>query len=247
MQTSMQDKLIIALDVESAREALNLFSRLRPFAGHFKIGSKLFTAAGPQVVREMAGAGARIFLDLKFHDIPAVTASACVEATRLGVSIFTVHATGGSEMMRRTAEAITEIAEREGVARPRAIGVTVLTSLDNNSLAEVGISYGTEEQVRRLTKLAFESGLDGVVASSHEVGLVRETVKDDFIIVVPGVRPAGVSHDDQKRVMTPAEALRTGADYLVIGRAIINAPDPEIAAQKIIDEMEQEMSLESGV
>src|SRR5205085_218782 len=222
--------------------------RLRSFTNFFKIGSKLFTAAGPQTVREIAALGGRVFLDLKFHDIPAVVAAAGVEATRLGVSIFTVHAAGGSEMMRRTAEAISETAEREGLPRPRAIAVTVLTSMDDSTLYEVGIASGTESQVRRLARLAFESKLDGAVASPHEAGLMRETVHDrNFIIVAPGLRPSGVGHDDQRRVMTPANALRAGADYLVIGRAIINAANPEIAAQKIIEEMEQERSLESRV
>lgn len=240
MLASAQEKIIIALDVESSREALELFKRLRRFAGHFKIGSKLFTAAGPQVVRDIVSAGGRVFLDLKFHDIPATVAAAGAEATRLGVSIFTVHAAGGSEMMRRTAEAVSEVAERERVERPRAIGVTVLTSMENSTLKEVGVSSSTDEQVRRLARLAFESRLDGVVASPHEAALVRETVKDqNFIIVAPGVRPRDVSHDDQRRVMTPADALRAGADYLVIGRAIINAPDPELAAEKIIEEISQ--------
>ncbi len=240
MSTSVQKKIIIALDVESSRQALELFSRLRPFAGHFKIGSKLFTAAGPQVVRSIVGAGGRVFLDLKFHDIPAVVAAAGAEATRLGVSIFTVHTAGGGEMMRRTAEAVSEVAERESLERPRAIGVTVLTSMDNATLEEVGVPSSTDEQVRRLARLAFESKLDGVVASPHEAALVRETVKDqNFIIVAPGVRPRDVSHDDQRRVMTPIDALRAGADYLVIGRAIINATDPELAAEKIIEEMSQ--------
>lgn len=240
MEQTAKNKLIVALDVETAREALNLFNALKDVAGMFKIGSQLFTSEGPNVVREIVRAGASIFLDLKFHDIPNTVAAAGVEAARLGVSIFNVHACGGSEMMRRTAEAVALTAEREGVARPLVIAVTVLTSADDSTLAEAGFSSGITEQVGRMARLADESGLDGVVASPHEVKLIRETVeRSNFVIVTPGVRPVGVASDDQRRVMTPAEALRAGADYLVVGRAILKAPDPALAAQEIIAEMQQ--------
>lgn len=233
-----KNKLIVALDVETESEALNLFSALKDVAGMFKIGSQLFTSAGPGVVREIVRAGGRVFLDLKFHDIPNTVAAAGVEAARLGVSIFDVHACGGSEMMQRTANAVAETATREGLSRPYIIGITVLTSADNSALAEAGFSSTTEEQVRRLARLASESGLDGVVASPHEVKLVREIAgQRDFIIVTPGVRPSGIAHDDQRRVMTPAEAVRAGADYLVVGRAILKASDPARAASQIIEEM----------
>ncbi|HEX8709354.1 MAG TPA: orotidine-5'-phosphate decarboxylase [Pyrinomonadaceae bacterium] len=238
MTNPAHQKLIVALDVETAREALNLFGALREVAGMFKVGSQLFTAAGPGLVRELVEAGARVFLDLKFHDIPNTVAAAGVEAARLGVSIFNVHASGGSEMMRRTAEAVTLAAEREGRPRPAVIAVTVLTSADDTALAEAGFSSGTAEQVRRMALLAADSGMDGVVASPHEVSLVREAVSErGFMIVTPGVRPAGRTQDDQRRVMTPAQAVRAGADYLVIGRAILNAPDPARAAHEIIEEM----------
>lgn len=240
IEESAKNKLIVALDVETAREALKLFSALKEVAGMFKTGSQLFTAAGPQIVREIVRAGGRVFLDLKFHDIPNTVAAAGVEAARLGVSIFNVHACGGSEMMRRTAEAVAETAEREGFTRPQVIAVTVLTSADDSVLAEAGFSSKTEEQVARMARLAHDAGLDGVVASPHEVELVREVVEGrDFIVVTPGVRPAGIDRDDQKRVMTPAEAVRAGADYLVVGRAILKAPDPALAAQWIIEEMQQ--------
>jgi orotidine-5'-phosphate decarboxylase len=240
MEQAAKNKLIVALDVETAREALNLFSALKDVAGMFKIGSQLFTASGPGLVREIVSAGGRIFLDLKFHDIPNTVAAAGVEATRLGVSIFDVHACGGSEMMRRTAEAVAETALREGINRPLIIGITVLTSSDDSTLAETGFSSGTTEQVLRMARLAAKSGLDGVVASPHEVKLVRETVKqNNFVIVTPGVRPIGVATDDQRRVMTPAEAVRAGADYLVVGRAILKASDPALAAHQIIAEMQQ--------
>jgi len=239
MEHSAKDRLIVALDVETARRALEVFHALKNVAGMFKVGSQLFTAEGPGVVREIVAGGGRVFLDLKFHDIPNTVAAAGAEAARLGVSIFNVHACGGSEMMRRTAEAVSEAAEREGLARPVVIAVTVLTSADDHVLSEVGFSSGATEQVGRLARLAAASGMDGVVASPLEVKLIRETVsRRDFVVVTPGVRPAGSERGDQRRVMTPAEAVRAGADYLVVGRPILGAPDPARAAQEIIDEME---------
>lgn len=239
MATSVKDKLIIALDVETAREARQIFAALRDHAGMFKIGSQLFTAAGPSIVHEIVGAGQRVFLDLKFHDIPHTVAAAGVAAARLGVSIFNIHALGGREMMQRTAEAVTEASEREGLVRPSVIAVTVLTSADAATLADVGVVASPSQQVEQLAHLAGECGLDGVVASPHEVALVRAAVKrQDFLIVTPGVRPSGTGPDDQKRVMTPMEAVRAGADYLVVGRAILNAPDRVRAAQQVIAEMD---------
>lgn len=236
---SAKERLIVALDVETHGEALELFNALKDFAGMFKIGSQLFTAAGPKVVREIVAAGGRVFLDLKFHDIPNTVARAGVEAARLGVSIFNVHASGGSEMMRRTIAEVHEASQREDLTRPAIIAVTVLTSADRATLGEVGLSSTVDEQVERLARLAAESGMDGVVASPHEVRRVRDAVRRaGFLVVTPGVRPGGAEAHDQKRIMTPAEAMRAGADYLVIGRAILQALDPARAAQKIIDEME---------
>lgn len=236
---SAKDRLIIALDVETPNEARKLFTALRDYAGMFKIGSQLFTAAGPDIVREIIKSGGRIFLDLKFHDIPNTVARSGVEAARLGVSIFNVHATGGREMMRRTVAEIREVSVRENFKRPLIIAVTALTSADSASLAEVGLTSNMEQQVERLARLAAQCNLDGVVASPHEVKLVRACIlKQDFLIVTPGVRPAGVAPDDQKRIMTPAEAVRAGADYLVVGRAILQATDPTRAAEEIINEME---------
>jgi orotidine-5'-phosphate decarboxylase len=240
MEQAAKNKLIVALDVETAREALNLFAALKDVAGMFKIGSQLFTSAGPGLVREIVADGGRVFLDLKFHDIPNTVAAAGVEAARLGVSIFDVHACGGSEMMRRTAEAVAETSAREGITRPLIISITVLTSMDDSTLAEAGFSSSTTEQVGRMARLADAAGLDGIVASPQEVKLVRETVeRQDFVIVAPGVRPIGGAMDDQRRVMTPAEAVRAGADYLVVGRPILKASDPALAANQIIEEMRQ--------
>ncbi|MFL6208014.1 MAG: orotidine-5'-phosphate decarboxylase [Pyrinomonadaceae bacterium] len=237
----MTDKLIIALDVDSVAEARELCARLRGHAGMFKIGSQLFTAAGPAFVRELVATGARVFLDLKFHDIPNTVAGACREAVRLGVALFNVHAAGGSGMLRRAAEATEETAAREGLARPKLIAVTMLTSSDAAVLAEIGITDTPAEQVTRLARLAAECALDGVVASPHEIAPVRAAVaRPNFLIVTPGVRPRTTAHDDQKRVLTPAEAVRAGADYLVVGRAILNAPDPLRAAAEISAEMEAE-------
>ena len=232
-----KDKLIIALDVPTAGAARELVARLRGVAGMFKIGSQLFTAAGPQLVREIVAQGEKVFLDLKFHDIPNTVAAAGVEAARLGVAMFNVHAGGGREMMRRVSAAVAETAAHEGLAKPIVLGVTVLTSSDAATLAEVGVNIALTGQVERLARLANESGLHGVVASPQEIALARSVTRPDFVIVTPGVRPAGAAHDDQKRVLTPAEAIRAGADYIVIGRPIIKAADPLAAAQAIIEEM----------
>lgn len=237
---SLKSRLIVALDVETPHEARKLFAMLRDFVGMFKIGSQLFTAAGPEFVREVVKGGGRVFLDLKFHDIPNTVAAASIEATRLGVSLFNVHALGGSEMMRRTIEAVSQTADREDLPRPQVIAVTVLTSADEATLREVGISLTPAVQVGMLARLADQCGLDGIVASPHEIGLVRTAVpRQNFLIVTPGVRPAAAALDDQKRVMTPAEAVRAGATYLVVGRSIINAADPVQAAQSILEEMER--------
>jgi orotidine-5'-phosphate decarboxylase len=243
----MTDKLIIALDVDSVAEARELCARLRGHAGMFKIGSQLFTAAGPAFVRELVAAGARVFLDLKFHDIPNTVAGACREAVRLGVALFNVHAAGGSEMLRRAAAATEETAAREGLARPKLIAVTVLTSIDAAVLAEIGVADSPAGQVTRLARLAAECELDGVVASPHEIAPVRAAVaRPHFLIVTPGVRPRTTAHDDQKRVLTPAEAVRAGADYLVVGRAILHAPDPLRAVEAISAEMTGEGLRDEG-
>jgi orotidine-5'-phosphate decarboxylase len=233
-----QNKLIVALDVETAAEARRLVSTLRGVAGMFKIGMQLFTAAGPELVREVVRSGERVFLDLKFHDIPNTVAAAAVEATRLRVSMFNVHATGGAEMMRRTADAVTACAESEGLTRPLMLGVTILTSANAATLAEVGFSADPADLVPQLAELADLNGMDGVVASAREVGIVRSKVtRADFIVVTPGVRPAGSDPFDQKRVMSPREALNVGADYIVVGRPILEAPDPAHAARAILAEM----------
>ena len=234
------NKLIVALDVDSTHKARELFRTLRGVAGMFKIGMQLFTAAGPDLVREIVASGERVFLDLKYHDIPNTVALAGVEATRLGVSIFNLHAAGGSEMMCRTANSVAQCAESEGLPRPLVIAVTLLTSANENTVAEVGFDSAPEEIVSRLALLAEASGMDGVVASPREVSIIRAAVmKPNFIVVTPGVRPAGAALFDQKRVMTPRAAILAGADYIVEGRPILEAPDPARAAQEILDELER--------
>lgn len=241
------DKLIVALDVDTPAEALALVKKLGAVAGMFKIGSQLFTLAGPQIVKDVVGSGAKVFLDLKFHDIPHQVAGAARSAAQLGVSLFTVHASGGAEMMRRAAEAVAEVAAREGTPRPAVLAVSVLTSMDANSLAQIGINSSPEESVLRLVKLAEQSGVDGVVASPQEAEQIRATVaKRDFLIVTPGIRPAGGGGDDQRRVATPEAALKAGADYLVVGRPITAAADPVAAAQQIAAEMQRAKAANEG-
>lgn len=239
MPDSVKDKLIVALDVETAHAAREAVACLRGLVGMFKIGSQLFTASGPDLVREITKAGERVFLDLKFHDIPNTVAAASAEVVRLGVSLFNIHALGGGEMMRRAVEAVNETAARENLPRPHLIAVTVLTSADNQTLAEVGIESSVETQATKLACLAAVCGLDGIVASPHEIKSVRASVsQQNFLIVTPGVRVGSLTtHDDQKRVMTPGEAIGAGADYIVVGRPILNANDPAKAARAILEEM----------
>jgi orotidine-5'-phosphate decarboxylase len=232
-------RVIVALDVSTQGQALELVKLLSSDVAMFKIGSQLFTSTGPDLVRQIVSSGHQVFLDLKFHDIPNTVAAACVEAARLGVSIVNVHATGGQEMMRTTMERIRDVCKRDGLRLPAVIAVTVLTSSDSSTLKETGIDCSPKEHVERLTRLSEESGLDGVVASPHELETIRSLVhREDFITVVPGIRPQGTSVDDQKRVMTPAEAILKGATFLVIGRPITQAADPLLVLQDINREIE---------
>lgn len=236
--TDIKESLIIALDVESEGEALSLVRELTPHVGAFKVGLQLFAAAGPSFVTELVNAGARVFLDLKFHDIPNTVAKASVEAARLGVWMFNVHASGGTEMMRTAFGEMATACERESLRRPKMIAVTVLTSSDGSTLEEVGVMNGPERQVVNLASLTAECGLDGVVASPREIAAIRSGIdRSDFLIVTPGIRPRFATNDDQKRVMTPAEALRHGANYLVIGRPITAACNRTEAVEKIIEEI----------
>lgn len=239
-ESKIRNPMVVALDVDTAEQALSLVEGLRGLAGMFKVGKQLFTTAGPEIVRRIIGMGEKVFLDLKFHDIPNTVAKAGIEATRLGVSIFNLHAMGGSRMMRATVDAVGETVERERRTRPLILGVTVLTSHTQESLNEIGIDRRLEDEVVALARLCKASGIDGVVASPHEIIRIREAVNNqDFVILTPGVRPTGTILNDQRRVMTPGEAVRAGADFLVIGRPITAANDPVLAAQKILEEIEQ--------
>jgi orotidine-5'-phosphate decarboxylase len=233
-----EKRVIVALDVDSGDAARDIVGELGSHAAAFKVGLQLFTAAGPELVTEIA-ADHRVFLDLKFHDIPNTVAKAGVEAARLGVWMFNVHAAGGSEMMRRTLSEVGEACDREGREKPKIIAVTVLTSSDTNTLTETGIVNGADEQVLKLARLTAECGLDGIVASPLEISMVRSAVaKPDFLIVTPGVRPESATNDDQKRVTTPRKAASEGADYVVIGRPILHSPDRAQALQQIQEEID---------
>jgi len=232
-ESSVRRKIVVALDLDTAKEALSLVDRLAGRVGMFKVGSQLFSSEGPAVVREIVKRGQRVFLDLKYHDIPNTVAHAAAAAGRLGVSIFNVHTSGGKAMMEATVAAATESAQREGLTRPLILGVTVLTSMDSQSLQTIGVDEGAESHVLRLANLAREAGLDGVVASPLEIRSIRNNLPEGFVILTPGIRPAETK-DDQKRTSTPAEAIRAGANYLVIGRPITGAPDPVAALEQIV-------------
>lgn len=234
-----RNPLVVALDVPTGARAMELVGQLRGRVGMFKIGKQLFTAEGPAIVRRIIETGEDVFLDLKFHDIPNTVAAAGVEAARLGVRIFNLHALGGRTMMQRTVEAVAEWAVRERVEPPLILGVTVLTSHDQASLDEVGIGESVEAEVIRLARLCAGAGIGGVVASPREIAPIREAVRaEGFVILTPGVRPAGAARDDQSRVMTPGEAVRAGADFLVVGRPVTAAADAAAAAEKILEEVE---------
>jgi orotidine-5'-phosphate decarboxylase len=231
------ERLYVALDVERLDEAEALLDRLSGVVGGCKIGSQLFTAVGPVAVERARKRGFRVFLDLKYHDIPNTVAGAVREATRLGVFMLNVHASGGLAMMRAAAEAATTAARELALTRPLVLGVTVLTSLDRRALeSEVGVPGTVEAHVLRLAERAREAGLDGCVASAREIGPLRLGLGPRWVIVTPGIRPAGRA-DDQRRTATPEAAVRAGADYLVVGRPITAADDPGVAARAIVDEV----------
>src|SRR5215470_12668075 len=228
----MNRRVITALDVSSREQALDLVKQLHDLAGMFKVGSQLFMAAGAPVVREIIDSGGRVFLDLKFHDIPNTVTHAAVEAAKLGVSMMTIHASGGRAMMHTVA---TDIQDKFGERKPMVVAVTVLTSLDTKALFEMGLEMPLDEQVQRLARLAEDSGVDGVVCSPREIQLVRKAVQPKFKIVTPGIRLPDQSLNDQQRIATPREALSSGADYIVVGRAVTDNTDPRSAMQRLLD------------
>ena len=230
------DRLLVALDVDTADDARKMADGLRGVVGGFKIGSRLFTNDGPQFVEELVSRGDRVFLDLKYHDIPNTVAGAVAAATRLGVWMIDVHAAGGAAMMRAARTAADEEAARLSRPAPLMVAITMLTSLNEAALDEIGFASSIEVQVERLAALAQSAGLDGVVASPQEIGIIRSRCGNRFTIVTPGIRGAGDAKGDQSRTMTAAEALSMGSSYLVVGRPIIAAADPRAAAEKIAAE-----------
>jgi len=226
-------RVIVPLDFPDMLSAFGLVARLDPAKCAVKVGKELFTSAETGLVRELVQRGFRVFLDLKFHDIPNTVAQACAAATRLGVWMIDVHAAGGGAMLAAARDAVAVTAAETGQARPLLIGVTVLTSLTEADLAATGVAVPIEAQVLRLATLAKANGLDGVVCSAHEAATLRSACGPAFTLVTPGIRPAGSAHNDQARVMTPEAAIAAGADYLVIGRPITAAPDPLVALDAI--------------
>ena len=224
-----RERLIVALDVSSAAAAKKIVAAVGDSVRYFKVGLQLYTAEGPQIVRDLVTSGRQVFLDLKLHDIPNTVAAAVAEASQLRVSMLTVHASGGGKMLRAAAEAA-----RLTSPSPWILAVTVLTSLEQRDLENAGVRGTLVDQVSRLAALAIASGCHGVVASAHEASTLRAELGDDFLIVTPGVRPAGRDHGDQVRVVTPAEAIAAGASHIVVGRPITEAADPAAEAREIL-------------
>ena len=230
----MRNPIIVALDLPEAEAALNLAAQLAPVVGAFKIGSELFTSAGPDMVRRIRATGGAVFLDLKFHDIPNTVAKSVAAATRLDVQMLTIHTCGGLEMMKAAVQSARETAARANRPPPLVLGVTVLTSMDAGNLSEIGVAADVAAQVGRLAKLAVASGLRGLVCSPLELTALRQIVPADMQLVTPGIRTGTEKADDQKRTLTPKEALAAGADWLVIGRPIYAAENPRDAAEQIL-------------
>jgi orotidine-5'-phosphate decarboxylase len=232
-----KEKIIFALDVDHFSEAQRWVNLLKDHIGMFKVGKQLFTHAGPKVIDMIRKKNQKVFLDLKFHDIPNTVAKAGEEATKLEVAMFNLHALGGFDMMKKTVEASREAAKNLGIPRPLILAVTILTSMDESVMKEVGIQGPILEEVGRLAFLSMKAGIDGVVASPKEIGIIRERCGEKFLIVTPGIRLPSEKKDDQKRTLSPKEAISNGADYLVIGRPIKEAKDPLEAVQKIIEDI----------
>jgi orotidine-5'-phosphate decarboxylase len=235
---TQKDRLVIALDVDNDKEALGIVAELKDDVGMFKIGHQLFTAYGPDIVRRTIALGGKVFLDLKYHDIPNTVAKASAEAVKLGVSIFNVHALGGFDMMRAAAESARETAQKLACPVPIVLAVTVLTSMDEKSLRkELKITRSLQREVAHLARLAQRAGMHGVVASPQEIKMLRRAVRGAFVVLTPGVRPTWAGLDDQKRVMTPGEAIAAGADYIVLGRPVLKATDRRDAVKKIMEDI----------
>ena len=237
--SSVADKnpIIAALDVPTAEQALKLAKEIAPAVGAFKIGSELFTSAGPDIVKKIRATGAPVFLDLKFHDIPNTVAKAVASATRLDVQMLTIHTSGGLEMMNAAEESAQRTANHAGLNAPLVLGVTVLTSSDSRTLAEIGCAANVGAQVERLATLAAKAGLRGLVCSPLEIADLRQFLPSHIQLVTPGIRTGAEKADDQKRTLTPREAIDAGANWLVIGRPIYAAENPRAAAEKILESL----------
>ena len=231
------EKIILALDVESFKEAEKFVVLLREDIGVFKVGKQLFTHCGPEIIEMINSHGGKAFLDLKYHDIPHTVARAVEEACKLKVFMLTLHATGGQEMMREAVDASIRMAQEHSFPPPLILAVTILTSLQQEDLADIGMNSPVEEAVLRLAELAKSAGVQGVVASAKEAALIRDTCGSNFVIVTPGIRPKGTASGDQKRTLTPKEALLAGSDYIVIGRPILKAKDPLKTAREIVEDI----------
>ncbi len=232
-----EERLIVALDFDSEKRALDMVDRLKDKVRIFKVGSELYTACGPRIVDEIHKRGRRVFLDLKFHDIPNTVAKSVSAAAALRVFMLNIHALGGEEMMDKAVESVRIESRRRGTMRPKLIAVTILTSLDKNALKKVGIDGSIEKKVLSLARLAEKCGMDGVVSSPNEIEVSRKNTGEDFLIVTPGVRPDWAIAHDQKRTATPRQALVRGADYIVIGRPITGVENPVVACERIIEEI----------
>jgi orotidine-5'-phosphate decarboxylase len=234
----INEKLILALDVADLDYAIELIETFSGYVGIFKVGLELFTAAGPSIIQEIHKRDRKVFLDLKFHDIPNTVSKAGIAAARLGVFMFNVHASGGLDMMKKCRDDVVNVCLKENIDRPRILAVTVLTSISREVLRdEVGILHSLKTQVRHLAGLALKAGLDGVVASGKEAAVIRSHCGRGFLVVTPGIRTSWTPMDDQMRTMTPRDAIREGADYIVMGRAILNQPHPLKAIELISAEM----------
>lgn len=233
----MRNPIIVALDVPSAEKALQLAEQVAPAVGAFKIGKELFVSSGPDIVKKIRATGASVFLDLKFHDIPNTVAKAVAAATRLDVQMLTIHCSGGSEMMRAAEKAAQETALQSGRNAPLVLGVTVLTSFDSNALSEIGAEPNVGKQVERLAQLSVTSGIRGLVCSPLEITQLRQILPKEIQLVTPGIRTGAEKADDQKRTLSPREAMDAGASWLVIGRPIYAAENPKAAAEKILESL----------
>jgi len=236
MKDKLMEKIIVALDVSSKEEALTLVRQLKE-TKIFKVGLQLFTVEGPSLVKNLQDLGKKVFLDLKFHDIPNTVAGAIRMGVRMGVHMMTLHASGGKEMMTAAARSANEEADKMGISPPLLLAVTVLTSLKDESLKDIGIGTDMKSQVLNLGGLASQSGIKGIVCSPKEIEAIKKAFKKDLLVVAPGIRPKWAAAQDQKRILTPAQAVQKGADYLVIGRPITQAPSPHDAFLRILDEM----------